>query len=221
MIKIILAEDHTIVRKGIRMILENKKEFQIVGEKESGLGVLDLLLSGVKADIIITDVEMPDLDGLELLKAIIELEIPTRVIMFSMHASRDYIFQSFKNGASAYLLKTIKPSEMVFAIKHVHSGFKYLSTGLSSKLIDLYSTYSISKPEFNPERFDLSPKQIEILYFMADGFTSNEISEKLQISKRTVEVERKSLIFKIGVKNTASLIRFMVRDGMVRSNIFC
>lgn len=220
MIRIILAEDHTIVRKGILMVLGNQKDFKVVGEADSGKGVLALIARGVKADIIITDLEMPEVDGLELLKAVRQLKTPIHVMMFSMHGTKEHVFQSFKDGASAYLLKTIRPHELVFAIKHVMAGNRYMCTGLTAKLIERYSSYIVPKPEHTPEALDLSKKEIQILHLIADGLINEEISEKLCISKRAVEVNRDSLIRKTGTKNTASLIKFALLNGLIMQEIF-
>jgi len=216
MLQVILAEDHNIVRNGIRMLLEADKEITITGEATNGREVLDMLSNGTKADIVLADINMPELDGISLIKQL-KLQSPdTRVVILSMLDNEKYVSQAFAEGASGYLLKSVSADELLFSLKHVHVGGKYLCSELSLRLLDklMYNTTSPAITA-NPQ-IDFSSREIEILHLIAEGLTNNEMSDKLFISKRTIEGHRQSLIEKTGSRNTAALIRFAVLSGIVQ-----
>jgi len=216
MLQVILAEDHNIVRNGIRMLLEADKEITITGEATNGREVLEMLSNGTKADIVLADINMPELDGISLIKQL-KLQSPdTRVVILSMLDNEKYVSQAFAEGASGYLLKSVSADELLFSLKHVHVGGKYLCSELSLRLLDklMYNTNSPAITA-NPQ-IDFSSREIEILHLIAEGLTNNEMSDKLFISKRTIEGHRQSLIEKTGSRNTAALIRFAVLSGIVQ-----
>lgn len=216
MLNLILAEDHNIVRNGIRMLLEADKEISIAGEAINGQQVLDMIAGGVKADIVLADINMPELDGISLIRELKVSSPDTRVVMLSMLDNEQYVSQAFTEGASGYLLKNVSADELVFALKHVSGGGKYLCAELSIRLLDkLMQSSVIPVNQINPQ-IDFSMREIEILHLIAEGLTNNEMSDKLFISKRTIEGHRQSLIEKTGSRNTAALIRFAVLSGIVQ-----
>jgi len=216
MLNLILAEDHNIVRNGIRMLLEADKDISIAGEAINGRQVLHMIAEGVKADIVLADINMPELDGISLIRELKVASPETRVVMLSMLDNEQYVSQAFSEGASGYLLKNVSADELVFALKHVSTGGKYLCAELSIRLLDkLIQSPVIPLNQVNPQ-VEFSMREIEILHLIADGLTNNEMSDKLFISKRTIEGHRQSLIEKTGSRNTAALIRFAVLSGIVQ-----
>jgi len=216
MLNLILAEDHNIVRNGIRMLLETDKEISIAGEAVNGREVLDMIAGGVKADIVLADINMPELDGISLIRELKISSPQTRIVMLSMLDNEKYVSQAFSEGASGYLLKNVSSDELVFALKHVSSGGKYLCAELAIRLMDKLMQSSVIPINHSNPQVDFSMREIEILHLIAEGLTNNEMSDKLFISKRTIEGHRQSLIEKTGSRNTAALIRFAVLSGIVQ-----
>jgi len=214
MLKIILAEDHNIVRNGIKVLLGAEEDFNVVGEAIDGKEVIEIIKKVDDIDVVITDINMPQMDGIELLKELRLLSPETRVIILSMLDSEKYIAQAFVEGASAYLLKNISSDELVFAIKHVSAGNRYLCSELSINLLERMINSSSLTPLID-STIEFSSREIEVLNLIAEGLTNLEMSEKLFLSKRTIEGHRQSLIEKTGSRNTAALIRFAVLNGFV------
>jgi DNA-binding NarL/FixJ family response regulator len=214
MLSLILAEDHNIVRNGIRMLLEADKEISIAGEATNGREVLDIISEGLKVDIVLADINMPEMDGISLIKEL-KLKSPdTQIVMLSMLDNEKYVSQAFSEGASGYLLKNVSSDELIFSLKHVHTGGKYLCAELAMRLLNkVIYTAPLNKDTANIE---FSMREIEILDLIAEGLTNNQMSAKLFISKRTIEGHRQSLIEKTGVKNTASLIKYAVLRGFIQ-----
>jgi len=215
MLKVILAEDHNIVRNGIRMLLENEPDFEVIGEATNGREVLDLLERNIEAELILADINMPVMDGMSMLKAIRTNYPDVKVIFLSMLDNEKYVSQAFKEGASGYVFKNVSSDELIFSLKQVNSGSRYLCTELALNLLDrslqespVFTTAPESKIEF-------SQREVEVLQLIAEGLTNTEIAEKIFISKRTVEGHRQSILEKTGSKNTATLIRFAVLNGFI------
>lgn len=214
MLSLILAEDHNIVRNGIRMLLEADKEISIAGEATNGLEVLEIIGSGIKVDIVLADINMPEMDGIALIKEL-KLKSPaTQIVMLSMLDNDKYVSQAFSEGASGYLLKSVSADELIFSLKHVNAGGQYLCAELAMRLLNK----SITTGPLNRinDNVEYSMREIEILALIAEGLTNNEMSAKLFISKRTIEGHRQSLIEKTGAKNTAALIRYAVLSGIIQ-----
>jgi DNA-binding NarL/FixJ family response regulator len=212
MIKILLVEDHNIVRNGIKVLLEKDKDMLIVGEAVNGNAVLKAVEDGTEIDIILTDINMPELDGISMIKHLRAINSTIRVIVLSMHDNEKYLAAAFAEGTDGYLLKSVGAQELVFAIKHVHSGGKYLCAELGLKLLESFNQQSKHEQQSD---IDFSLREIEVLNLIAEGLTNVEIADKLFVSKRTVEGHRQSLLEKTNSKNTAMLIRFAVLQGMV------
>jgi DNA-binding NarL/FixJ family response regulator len=218
MIKIILAEDHKIVRNGLKNLLEKEKNFQIVGEAADGTEVMDLLEKGIEADIVLTDMNMPGMDGAELTTKLRSWPQYIKVVFLTMLDHEKYVVKAFKAGANGYLLKNISSDELVFAIKHVclYADGRYVCSELALRLLDRL----IHLPEINLEKsvtdVEFSKRELEILELMAEGYTNQEIADQLFTSKRTVEGHRQSMIDKTEVRNTAALIKYAVLNGIIK-----
>ena len=215
MIKVLLAEDHNIVRNGIRSLLDKQSDIDVVGEATDGLEVLQKLEKGMKVDLVLTDINMPQLNGLALLEELKNKSPEIKVLILSMLDHENYVMQAVNNGAGGYLLKNVSEEELIFAIRHVSAGNLYVCSELTSKLVTKLSSIPAENNKELKVAIDLSRREIEILLLIAEGFTNNEIAEKLFTSRRTVEGHRQNLLEKTGARNTATLIRFAVRNGII------
>ncbi|HEX8378283.1 MAG TPA: response regulator transcription factor [Pedobacter sp.] len=215
MINVLLAEDHNIVRNGIRSLLNKQPDVTVVGEAIDGLDVLKHLEEGAEIDLVLTDINMPHLNGLDLIEKLKERSPQIKVLILTMLDHENYVIQAVNNGACGYLLKNVSEEEMMFAIRHINAGNSYVCSELTEKLL---SKFSSMPQEHNKElktTVDLSKREVEILLLIAEGHTNNEIAEKLFTSRRTVEGHRQNLLEKTGARNTATLIRFAVRNGLI------
>lgn len=212
-IKVFLVEDHNIVRIGIRTLLEKQRDIEIVGEAGTVNEALEKLRTGIPVDIILSDINMSDLSGLDLIN-IVRPEFPDiKLIMLTMLEHENYVKQSIVAGASGYLLKNVDIEQMLFAIRHVAAGGRYIS---SEVVFEMLKKQLNSPPEVvNRELVDLSQREEEVLRLIADGFTNQEIADKLFTSRRTVEGHRQNLLEKTRTKNTATLIRYAIRNNII------
>lgn len=209
-----MAEDHNIVRNGIVSLLEKEPYFRVTGEAANGKEVLQLLEEGTEAEIVLADMNMPEMNGIALVEALKKNRPSIRVVVLSMLDHEKYIMQAFNTGVCGYLLKNVSADELIFAIKHVEAGGKYLCSELSFTFLDRL----IYHPEgLDNEHSDIefSKREIEVLTLIADGMTNVEIADKLFTSKRTVEGHRQNLIDKTGSRNTPALIRFAILNGVI------
>ncbi|MBE8722523.1 response regulator transcription factor [Sphingobacterium pedocola] len=217
MIKIMLADDHKLVRDGIRLLLESQEDIEIVGVATNGQDVLKLLDEGLQPDILLSDISMEPLDGIELAKIISKFEIRPAIIILSMMDNEQYIARSFESGVSAYLVKNVNSEELLSAIRYVAAGGKYLCEELSMQYVNRLISNRMTYPDMpNKVDLNLSVRELEVLEKLGEGLTNNEISDKLFLSKRTIEGHRQNLIQKTGCKNTASLIKFAVLNGLIK-----
>jgi len=215
MINILLAEDHNIVRNGIKMLLEADEQIRVVGEAVNGIEVLKQI-AAQPIDMILADINMPEMDGMQLLREVKQKHPKIKVIMLSMHDHEKYVMEAFKNGCDGYLLKNIGAEELIFAVKFVHQGRKYLCAELTMSLMDNLLKSKQYLTVMSENEIDFSLRELEILQLIAEGLTNLEMSEKLFLSKRTIEGHRQSLLDKTGSKNSAALIRYGVLHGLIQ-----
>jgi two-component system response regulator NreC len=214
MINIILAEDHQIVRSGLRQILAYEPEFNITGEANNGQQVLDMLENNVKADVLLTDINMPEINGLEL-TSIVRSRYPSiQMLLLTMQEDEKYIHKAFQAGVKSYLFKTTDKEELVFAIKQTARNRSYVCSSVADSLIKRLISKQTWSSTTTPH-IDFSKRELEVLYLIAEGYTNEEAAEKLFTSRRTVEGHRQSMINKIGVRNTPALIRYAMRHGII------
>ncbi len=211
---VILAEDDNLVRDGIRLLLETHEGFNVIGEAQNGLEAIELLKNGHNPDVILADINMPDMDGIELIKAAKDHDPKIQVVMLSMLDNEKYMIQSFSEGASGYLLKTVSPDELIFSLRQVTSGERYISSDLSFGLLERSSKRPPALPA-EPLNLHLNSRELEILKLIGEGLTNSEMGEKLFISRRTVEGHRQNLMEKTGCKNTATLIKYAVLNRLI------
>ncbi|MFD2583637.1 response regulator [Pedobacter vanadiisoli] len=215
MINIILAEDHNIIRTSLKVLIEKHQEIKVVAEVSDGLGVLELLEKGIKADIVLSDIVMPNLDGIGLINKIKAGGYDTKVVILSILDDEKYASNAFISGAFAYLSKDIEEDELLFCLQHVMKGKRYISSNLCIAILKRFNTELNMLSQKTSTEINFSEREINVLKLIADGFTNQEIADKLYLSRRTVESQREALINKTGTKNSASLVRFAMRNGYV------
>lgn len=215
MVKIILAEDHNIVRNGLRSLLQSQPGFQIVAEAKNGAEVIAALKDGLQADILLTDMNMPVMGGLELVEETGRQYPGLKPIILSAFDHEKYVFKSFKAGAIGYLLKSVSADELIFAIKHVTAGNQYVCSELTIRFLNRMLTVPDPVSANSVHDMDFSSREIEVLTYLADGMTNQEIADKLFTSKRTIEGYRENMIARTGVRNTVALIRFAVANQII------
>jgi DNA-binding NarL/FixJ family response regulator len=211
-VKIVLAEDHQVVRQGLRALLEAEPGFQVVGESGDGLETV-ALVEKLKPDVVVLDMVLPGLHGLEVARQVAKRTPATRVVVLSMYADEAYVLRALRQGAAAYVLKECDASELVRAVREAAAGRRYLSPPYSERAIDSYAVRSESAP---PDPYDcLTPREREVFQLTAEGRTQGEIASRLYISARTVETHRHNHMRKLNVKTHAELDRFAARRGIV------
>lgn len=207
---IILADDHSLVRDGIRALLEEDKNLEVIGEVSNGKDAIVMVMDK-NPDILIIDIRMPEMNGIETVEELTKRSVATKCIILSMHDSEEYILKSVSAGACGYLLKDTGKIEFLKAIQTVHQGGKYFSGDISNVLVNNLlngnrtrtESQKVKKGGENP--FDLTGKELKVLQLVLSGFTNKQISEKLQNSKRTIETHRFNLMRKMDVKNLIEL----------------
>lgn len=211
-VSIVLADDHAVVRHGLRALLEAEPTFRIVGETSDGLQVTDLVTK-LKPDVLITDLMMPGLNGLEVTRQVSQRAPHTRVIILSMHANEGYVLEALRNGASGYVLKESSSADLVRAVREVASGRRYLSPPLSERAIQSYINSADNAP-LDP--YDaLTNREREVLHLAAEGFSNAEIAARLSISPRTAETHRGNLMRKLDLRSQTDLVRYAIRRGIL------
>ena len=211
-ITVILADDHPVVRRGLQTLLERDLDFSIVGLAADGLEAVRLT-ERLKPDVLVLDLRMPGLSGLEVLRILREQPLRTRIVVLSMYSSTALIVQALQNGATGYILKGCTEENLVHAVREAAAGRRYLSPPVTEIAINAYIEQSKAAP-LDPHE-TLTPRQREVLQIAAEGKTNAEIAARLNISKRTVENHRATLMHRLGLQNHTELIRHCIRHGLI------
>lgn len=210
--KIFIADDHTIIRDGLRRIIEEVHDYKVVGETGDGLQILPLIRK-LKPDIILLDISMPNLRGIEAIHKIRKVDKKVKILVLTMHKNEDYVYECFISGAQGYILKDDAATELMFAIESIKRNKTYVSPSFSSDVIKNLVKRSSTK---RGSSFGvLTQREREVLKLIAEGKTSKRAAKLLGISPRTVEHHRLSIMRKLGVSNTARLIRYAIENGLV------
>lgn len=208
---VLLADDHVLFRAGIRALLTDMPNVEVVGETDTGRDLIRLVQQ-LKPDVAIVDITMPELNGLDALPQLKSVAPDTAVIMLTMHVNEQYVMQALKAGASGYMLKTAAAGELDSAIRAVARGQSYLSPAISRSVIDS----CLGRTTVKPRTKDLlTPRQREILQLIAEGKTSKEIAAKLFLSFKTVETHRAQLMERLDIHDIAGLVRCAMRLGLI------
>jgi DNA-binding NarL/FixJ family response regulator len=213
MITVVLADDHQIVRQGLRTLLEERGDCRVVGEASDGLTAIDLIVR-LQPDLAVLDVQLPDLGGLEVARRTREQVPGTRVIMLSMHGDEPYVLDALRNGAVGYVLKGASTSDLLAAVDSAMRGQRYLSASLNERAVDAYTRLAADAPR-PPDRYDLlTAREREVLQLAAQGLTNAEIGSRLAISPRTAETHRANLQRKLGLQGQTDLVRYAFERGL-------
>jgi two-component system response regulator NreC len=216
MVRVLLAEDHTIVRKGLRSLLDGEAGIEVIGEAEDGREAVEKV-GQLLPDVVLMDITMPGLNGLEATRQIKKRFPEVRVLILTMHANEEYILQILRARASGYVVKQAAPSELVSAIQAVYRGESFLSPSISRTVIEEYIRQAEATTE--KDSYDqLTDREREVLQLVAEGCSNREIAELLQISLKTVETHRANLMNKLDIHSTAELTQYAIHKGVISTN---
>jgi len=215
-INVFIADDHTVVRDGLRLLLEAHDDMKVVGDAADGRQAVSDVRQSCP-DVVLMDIAMPELNGIEATRQIRECCPSTQVVILSMYATNEHIFQALQAGALGYLLKESAASEVVTAVRAVHGGRRYLCRKIDETLINSYvHNQSASKVRSPIER--LSAREREVLQLVVEGKSSAEIASILSLSPKTVETYRSRLMQKLNIKDIPGLVKFAIQHGLTRPN---
>jgi DNA-binding NarL/FixJ family response regulator len=211
-IRLVLADDHHVVRQALRTLLETEPEFTVVGETSDGLKVLDLV-TRLEPDLLVVDLMMPGLGGMEVSRQVTRRVPGTRVVILSMHMNEAHVLEALRSGVRGYVRKDATAADLIRAIREVSAGHMYLSPPFSDQAIEAYRQRA-ADAEVDP--YDrLTAREREVLHMAAEGLGNTEMAERLGISPRTAETHRANLMRKLGLRRVTDLVRFALRRGLL------
>lgn len=215
MIRVLLTDDHTILRDGIRALLSMQSDLEVVGEASNGQELLDLL-AVTPADVVLMDINMPVMDGFATMEHLRDQYPEVRVLVLSMLNHENYVHRMIEAGATGYVLKNADIAEITYGIRTVASGRPFLCTEIGMDMLFKIVRNTTSPTDTaRPRSGDLSKRELEVLRLISEGMTNAEIADKLFTSKRTIETHRQNIIEKTQAKNTAALIKYAVSNGLL------
>jgi DNA-binding NarL/FixJ family response regulator len=212
-IRVLVADDHAIVRDGLRIMLGNQSDMEVVGAARNGRESTRLV-DEHQPDVVVMDISMPELNGIEATQQMLSRYPHLKVIVLSIHETKPYVFRALKAGAKGYLIKETAGLEVVDAVRAVYRGERYLSQRIADLLMDASFLHLGTPLDVSPLEA-LSPREREILQLVAEGNTSQEIAKQLSISPKTVDTYRSRLMQKIKVEDTAGLVKFAIQHGVI------
>lgn len=212
MISILLADDHTLVRQGLRLVLQNELDMSVVGDAASGPEAIEQA-AALKPRVLLLDLGLPGLHGLEVARQVAKRAPSTRVIVLSMHSNDEYVIGAFQNGAAGYLLKGCDAAELVSAIRRVAAGGRYVSPELSEQVLG--AMMDRSSGEATDPYGTLTAREREVFQLMAEGKTNHQVAEALFISGRTVETHRANVLRKLGLHSQSDVVRYAMQRGLI------
>lgn len=212
MISIVLADDHNVVRQALRILLAAEPDLEVVGETADGLATAGLVQQ-LRPDVLIVDLMMPGLNGLEVTRLVRQRSPRTQVVVLSMHANEAYVLEALRNGASAFVLKDATAADLLEAVRSAASGRRYLSHPLCDRALDAYAELALASA-LDP--YDaLTAREREVLHLTAEGLSIGEIADRLTISPRTAETHRRNLGRKLNLHGVPELVRYALKRGVV------
>lgn len=212
MIKVLIADDHKIFRDGLKSLMEGESDIKVIGDAADGNQVL-LLLQNLQPDVILMDISMGEAGGIATTQIVREKYPDIKVLVLSMHSESSYILKMLELGASGYMLKDAGKAEMLSAIRTVASGNSYYSSAVSAKLVEALTRRN--KAVTKRDDIPLTPRELEMLKLIAEEYSNQEIANKLFISIRTVDTHKRNLLEKLKVKNTAGLVKYALKKGLL------
>ena len=206
-IRVLLADDHALMREGLRALLTTTPDIEVVGEARTGREAESRVLQ-LSPEVVLMDIAMPDLNGIEAARLIHAKCPAVRIVMLSMHASAEYVYRAFEAGASGYLLKEAAVEEVITAVRTVHEGRRYLSPAVAESVPDLSAGHTRSPVN------SLSARERQVLQLVVEGKTSSEIARMICLSPKSVQTYRSRLMMKLGVSDVPSLVKFALEHGL-------
>lgn len=213
-IRLLLVDDHEVVRSGLRMLLENEADMDIVGEANTGRQALDLVET-LEPDVVIMDITLPDLSGIEIARRIKAAHPETAVVALTIHEDQQYFFEMLQAGASGYVPKRAAPDDLITAIRAAHRGEVYIYPSLAKLLVTDFLSRS-GEEETKETINGLTPRESEVLSLLAEGKNNDEIAEILGISVHTVARHRENLMGKLGLHSRSELVKYAIRKGLIK-----
>jgi len=214
-IRILLADDHTVIRRGLRALLERQNGFEVVAEAADGREAVETA-AAVNPDVAVIDIGMPNINGIEAARRITEKRPETAVVILSMHADESYVLRALKSGARGYLLKDSPEEDLIDAIRAVHAGKAFFSPEISKMLAEDYMRQMRQRGVEDSYEL-LTPREREILQMLGEGKSNKEVATQLNLSLHTVETHRGNVLEKLNLHSTAEMILYAVRKGIVTS----
>jgi len=209
---IVLADDHALIREGLRTVLAGEPDWSVVAEAADGLQAVDLV-NRLQPDVLIVDLMLPNLSGLEVIRQVSRRALHTRLVALSMHANESYVLAALRNGAQAYVLKDTSSTDIIQAVREVRAGRRYLSPPLSQYALEAY-IQKVKGAPLDPYE-TLTTREREVLHLVAQGQTTPAIAARLSLSPRTVETHRTNLMRKLGLRTQTDLIRYALQRGII------
>jgi DNA-binding NarL/FixJ family response regulator len=209
-IKVLLADDHALIRAGLVKLLESMPDIEVLGEANDGLQLLELA-HALRPDLVLMDIAMPGLNGLETTARLLKAAPGTKVIILSMHQDEQYVRQALRVGTSGYLLKDSAPTELSLAIHAVARGDTYLSPAISRGVVSDY----VTRLRNEDNQIALTPRQREVLQLIAEGKSTKEIAQRLDLSVKTIDTHRTLLMKQLDIHEVAGLVRYALRAGLI------
>jgi two-component system response regulator NreC len=213
LIRIILGDDHAVIRRGLRLVLEQQQDFEVVGEANDGREAVNLA-ERLKPDIAVLDITMPNLNGIEAARQISTKQLGTAIVVLSMHADESFVLRSLKAGARGYVLKESRESELINAIRLVSEGKSFFSPTVSRMLVEDY-VRQLKDKDIEDSYELLTIREREILQLVAEGKSNKEIANLLHLSLYTVETHRSNILEKLNLHSVPELILYAVRKGVI------
>jgi two-component system response regulator NreC len=213
-IRVLLVDDHAVVRVGLRMLLESEEEFEICGEASSGKEAI-ALVNQLKPDVILMDIGLPDMSGIEATRSIKVSNPETAIVALTIHEDEEYFFKMLEAGANGYVPKKAAPDELLTAIRAAYAGEVYLYPSLAKLLVKDYLGQQSASKEARPES-DLTAREQEVLTLLAEGANNNEIAELLSISPKTVARHRENIMTKLNLHSRTELVKYAIRKGIIQ-----
>lgn len=212
-IRLIIADDHKMLREGLKSLIQQEPDMEVVGEAENGMQTVDMA-ARVGAHVVVMDVAMPDLNGIEATRKILEANSRMKVVALSGHANKEFVREMLTAGASAYVLKKRAYEELIRAISEAMNGKKYLSPDIARGVVDDYIELSSSTISKNSAFVLLTNREREVLQKLSEGKTTKEMADDLNVSVKTVETHRRNIMEKLDVHSVAELTKYAIREGV-------
>jgi two-component system response regulator NreC len=213
-IRLLLVDDHAVIRTGLRMLLESQRDMIIAGEASTGEQALEMAVR-LKPDIVVMDITLPDLSGIEVTRRLKRLQPDIPIVALTIHEDEQYFFEMLQAGAAGYVPKRAAPEDLIYAIRAAHAGEIYLYPSLAKALVSDFISRSADEAEQAALGESLTPREQEVLELLAEGLSNEEIADRLVISRHTVARHRENLMRKLGLHNRSELVKYAIRKGMI------